>query len=196
MLRDRFATSGCRFAAKIRMQILFSEYTIVEKTSQAIDPLGLMRLASALRDAIFPQFTVLTQHPAHLGLLCAVWHELDATADARAPQRARRFRELEVLCGVGAGRKLTHWGCGQSSTSADRQLCFRPPIARIGVVRTVLWTVELKPAGLVRAFLCKAIIIESHRWHASGLLPTPSSSLATNKGYRLKSMQSSGMRYL
>lgn len=82
------------------MQILFSEYTIVEKTTQAIDPLGLMRLASALRDAIFPQFTVLTRHPAHLGLLCAVWHELDATADARAPQRARRFRELEVLWGV------------------------------------------------------------------------------------------------
>lgn len=82
------------------MQISFSEYTIVEKTIQAVDPLGLMRPANALRDAIFPQFTVLTRHPAHLGLLCAVWQELDATADAKAPPRARRFRELELLWGV------------------------------------------------------------------------------------------------
>lgn len=82
------------------MQISFSEYTIVEKTTQAVDPLGLMRPANALRDAIFPQFTVLTRHPAHLGLLCAVWQEIDATADAKASPRPRRFRELEVLWGV------------------------------------------------------------------------------------------------
>lgn len=82
------------------MQILFSEYTIVEKSTQAVDPLGLMRPANALRDAIFPQFTVLTRHPAHLGLLCAVWQELDTMANVKAPPRARRFRELEVLWGV------------------------------------------------------------------------------------------------
>ena len=82
------------------MQISFSEYTIVEKAIQALDPLGLMRPANALRDAVFPQFTVLTRHPAHLGLLCAVWQELDATGDAKPGLRARRFRELEVLWGM------------------------------------------------------------------------------------------------
>ena len=82
------------------MQISFSEYTIVEKTTQAVDPLGLMRPANALRDALFPQFTVLTRHPAYLGLLCAIWQELDTSADAKAPQRARRFRELEVFWGA------------------------------------------------------------------------------------------------
>ena len=82
------------------MQISFSEYTIVEKTTQALDPLGLMRPANALRDAVFPQFTVLTRHPAHLGLLCAVWQELDAAKDAKLALRARRFRELEVLWGM------------------------------------------------------------------------------------------------
>ena len=33
-------------------------------------------------------------------MLCAVWQELDATADAKTSPRARRFRELEVLWGV------------------------------------------------------------------------------------------------
>ena len=82
------------------MQISLSEYTIVEKTTQALDPLGLMRPANALRDAVFPQFTVLTRHPAHLGLLCAVWQELDAAKDAKTAARSRQFRELEVLWGM------------------------------------------------------------------------------------------------
>lgn len=82
------------------MQISFSEYTIVEKTTQALDPLGLMSPANALRDTVFPQFTVLTRHPTHLGLLCAVWQELDKTKDAKPAARARRFRELEVLWGM------------------------------------------------------------------------------------------------
>lgn len=82
------------------MQIHLSEYTIVEKTAQALDPLGLMQPANALRDALFPQFTVLTRHPAHLGLLCAVWQALDAEPVAKGTPMARRFRDAEVLWGV------------------------------------------------------------------------------------------------
>jgi hypothetical protein len=82
------------------MKISFSEYTIVEKTTQALDPLGLTAPANALRDALFPQFTVLTRHPVHLGLLCAIWMALDASPPKKAAPRARRFRELELLWGI------------------------------------------------------------------------------------------------
>ena len=79
------------------MQIHLSEYTIVEKTAQALDPLGLMQPANALRDALFPQFTVLTRHPAHLGLLCAVWQALDAEPASKGTPMARRFRDAATL---------------------------------------------------------------------------------------------------
>lgn len=82
------------------MQIHLSEYTIVEKAAQALDPLGLMQPATALRDALFPQFTVLTRHPAHLGLLCAVWQALDSESTTKGTSMARRFRDAEVLWGV------------------------------------------------------------------------------------------------
>jgi hypothetical protein len=45
------------------------------------------------------------------------------------------------------------------------------------VALAVLEAVSARMAGVVRAFLCKAIIMATLRWHASDLAPTPSSSL-------------------
>jgi hypothetical protein len=42
----------------------FSEYVVLDKAGQAVDSLGFRRPAGALQATIFPQLTVLTQHPA------------------------------------------------------------------------------------------------------------------------------------
>ena len=85
--------------------IWLTEYTIVDKVAQAVDPLGLMRPAGSLRDALFPQFTVLTQHPAYLGLLCALWMRLDASGKATAKDLPLEFRRLEILWGAAVSRE-------------------------------------------------------------------------------------------
>lgn len=78
--------------------IWLTEYTIIDKVTQAVDPLGLMRPAGTLRDALFPQFTVLTQHPAYFGLLCALWMRLEDNGTAK--ELPREFRRLEILWGT------------------------------------------------------------------------------------------------
>ncbi|MEP7294895.1 MAG: hypothetical protein ABI702_01810 [Burkholderiales bacterium] len=82
------------------MQIQLTEYKIIDKVSQAVDPLGLMRPAGALRDVLFPQFTVLTHHPAYLGLLCALWLRLEEQGKAAGKDLPREFRRLEILWGT------------------------------------------------------------------------------------------------
>lgn len=82
------------------MKIQLTEYTIIDKVSQAVDPLGLMRPAGALRDVLFPQFTVLTQHPAYLGLLCALWLRLEEQGKVAGKNLPREFRRLEILWGT------------------------------------------------------------------------------------------------
>lgn len=57
--------TGLGLGRRIRMEISFSEYTMVEKTTGAVDTLGLRRPESALRDAIFPHFTGLKRDPVH-----------------------------------------------------------------------------------------------------------------------------------
>lgn len=80
--------------------IWLSEYTIIDKVSQAVDPLGLMRPAGALRDLLFPQFTVLTHHPAYLGLLCALLSWLEAHGKRNLKDLPLDFRRLEILWGT------------------------------------------------------------------------------------------------
>jgi hypothetical protein len=87
------------------MKIQLTEYTIIDKVSQAVDPLGLMRPAGALRDVLFPQFTVLTLHPVYLGLLCALWRWLEDHGKAAGKDLPREFRKLEILWGTAVSLK-------------------------------------------------------------------------------------------
>ncbi|CAG9172479.1 hypothetical protein LMG23992_02246 [Cupriavidus laharis] len=77
----------------------FTEYVVLERAAQATDPLGFRRPGGALQDLLFPQFTVLTLHPAYLSALCCFLLQLqDRPNQAKF---ARDFRELELLWGIG-----------------------------------------------------------------------------------------------
>lgn len=78
----------------------FSEYVIVDSTPQSIDPLGFRRPSGALLDLIFPQFTVLTLHPAYLSALCCFLHYLEQNPPGAKASVAREVRSLELLWGV------------------------------------------------------------------------------------------------
>lgn len=78
----------------------FSEYIVLDKAGQAVDPLGFRRPAGALQDTLFPQFTVLTLHPVYLEAMCCFIQTLTSTKSPDSPQFARKFRELEILWGL------------------------------------------------------------------------------------------------
>lgn len=86
----------------------FSEYIVLESAGTSVDPLGFMRPSSILTDNLFPQFTVLSNHPAYHGFLA---HGLDRLTKAqKRPGKgdfSSAFRDLEVLWGLINGRAGT-----------------------------------------------------------------------------------------
>ena len=78
----------------------FTEYVVLERSAQAIDPLGFRRPAGALQDLLFPQFTVLTLRPSYLSALCCFLKVLDDAGHRDQSGFSRRFRELELFWGI------------------------------------------------------------------------------------------------
>lgn len=78
----------------------FSEYVILDRTPQAMDPLGFRRPGGALQDLLFPQFTVLTLHPVYLSALCCFLQYLERNPPSASESLARAVRTLELLWGV------------------------------------------------------------------------------------------------
>lgn len=79
----------------------FSYFALTESAGSSIDPLGFLTPSGALTDAIFRQFTVLSNHPAYQGFLAFAYNFLHGKGIT--PQRrdfAQRFRDLEILWGV------------------------------------------------------------------------------------------------
>ena len=78
----------------------FTEYVVAEKVASVVDPLGFMRPAGVLAGRLFPQFTVLFNHPAYAGVLCAI---LQVMAERKRPPQGgfgRAFRAAEMLWGL------------------------------------------------------------------------------------------------
>ncbi|MFU2049322.1 hypothetical protein [Bordetella hinzii] len=78
----------------------FSEYIILDRSPQAMDPLGFRHPGSALQDLLFPQFTVLTLSPAYLSALCCFLQYLERNPPSADRSLAREVRTLELLWGV------------------------------------------------------------------------------------------------
>lgn len=78
----------------------FSEYVVVDPAGQSADPLGFRRPGGALQDMLFPQFTVLTSHPAYLGALCCIVQQLQALGLKDVGQFAMQFRMREIFWGL------------------------------------------------------------------------------------------------
>ena len=78
----------------------FSEFVILERPGEAVDPLGFRRPGGILQDTLFPQFTVLTTHPGYLSALCGLVHCLPTTSAIDKRPFPLRFRELEILWGM------------------------------------------------------------------------------------------------
>lgn len=77
----------------------FTEYVVLESVDKATDPLGFRRPAGALRDMLFPQFTVLTLRPVYLSSLCGILAKL-ADETFKEQQLSQRFRALEIYWGI------------------------------------------------------------------------------------------------
>lgn len=79
----------------------FSEYTVVARPEQSLDPLGFTQFFSTLRGRLYPQFTVLSNSPTYHGVLTLVY-ELLATRQLTPGSEdfSRRFREAECLWGL------------------------------------------------------------------------------------------------
>ncbi len=56
--------------------MFLSEYVVVNRKGGFPDPLGFMRPAGVFQARLFRQFTVLSNHPAYHGILCAEWKYL------------------------------------------------------------------------------------------------------------------------
>lgn len=78
----------------------FTEYVVTDKVANVVDPLGFMRPAGVLASRMFSQFTVLFNHPAYVGVLCAI---LQVMAERQLPLKrgfSLAFRRAEVLWGL------------------------------------------------------------------------------------------------
>lgn len=81
--------------------MFLSEYVVVDTKGGFVDPLGFMRPAGAFQAGLFKQFTVLSNHPAYHGALCAIWKFLlDHGHTPDKPEFPRRFREIEIFWGL------------------------------------------------------------------------------------------------
>lgn len=79
----------------------FSEYVILEKTGAFMDPLGFLKPYTALQDALFKQFTVLSNHPSYHGLLSCIYLELTRKGiDPGKKGFSKEFRNLEIFWGL------------------------------------------------------------------------------------------------
>lgn len=97
----------------------FTEYVVLDRAAQAIDPLGFRRPAGALQDLLFPQFTVLTLRPAYLGALCCFLKILDEGEHGDTTGFARRFRVLEIFWGIANAKA----GAPVINITKYRELC-------------------------------------------------------------------------
>jgi len=79
----------------------FSRYVALELGSSSVDPLGFLRPSGALSRQLFPQFTVLSNHPSYQGFLAFSYRFLEREGVTPAKREfARRFRDLEILWGT------------------------------------------------------------------------------------------------
>lgn len=108
----------------------FSEYIVLDKAGQAVDPLGFRRPGGALQDMLFPQFTVLTLHPAYLGALCCFFQTLASAAPQDSRQFVRQFRELEIYWG------LANAEAGQSVINVTKYQSIRADEVRLPAIST------------------------------------------------------------
>lgn len=97
----------------------FTEYVVLDRAAQAIDPLGFRRPAGALQDLLFPQFTVLTLRPSYLSALCCFLKVLEHTNQRGQTSFSRRFRELELFWGIANATA----GDGIINITKYRELC-------------------------------------------------------------------------
>ena len=79
----------------------FTDYIVTDGSGSSLDPLGFLRPSSEITDAIFKQFTVLSNHPAYQGFLCFVFGYLEEKGiKPGMPGFSRKFRDIEILWGL------------------------------------------------------------------------------------------------
>ncbi len=103
----------------------FSEYVVLEKSGLAVDPLGFRRPSGALQDMLFPQFTVLTLHPAYLEALCCFIQTHNSSGAQDQRQYARHIRVLEIFWG------LANAEAGQSVINVTKYQSIRADEVRV-----------------------------------------------------------------
>lgn len=82
-------------------RMYFTDYIVTESSGNSLDPLGFLRPSGEITDAIFRQFTVLSNHPAYHGFLCFVFEYLEAKGiKPGSPGFSRKFRDIEILWGL------------------------------------------------------------------------------------------------
>lgn len=79
----------------------FSEYTLIERAEQSVDPLGFMQPFGSLRGQLYGQFTVLTNSPVYHGVLAVIYQVL-AKRNITPAQKdfSKKFRQAECLWGL------------------------------------------------------------------------------------------------
>lgn len=107
----------------------FSEYTLVARPEQSLDPLGFTQPFSALRSRLYPQFTVLSNAPAYHGVFALVYELLAARQLTPGSEGfSRRFREAECLWGlacVSAGNSVLNVTKYEATLAGRDELCLK-----------------------------------------------------------------------
>lgn len=79
----------------------FTDFIVIENTGNSVDPLGFLRPSSFIRDGLFEQFTVLSNHPAYHGFLCYAYQLLGSKGIVPGtPRFSIEFRNVEALWGI------------------------------------------------------------------------------------------------
>ena len=82
--------------------MFFSPFTSFENMGTSVDYLGFLRPGAVVADQIFPQFTVLSRHPAYHGFFCFAFRRARERTGAAKMKNAfaRDFRLMEAFWGL------------------------------------------------------------------------------------------------